>query len=74
MEAAGGASLAWFQRSNWQEKAAEATELSLKEVCFTPRCGGHACEAEVPWPSGPAENPLRIDPEGHPKVVRLLRS
>eukprot|EP00933_Yihiella_yeosuensis_P062569 TRINITY_DN6555_c0_g1_i2.p1 TRINITY_DN6555_c0_g1~~TRINITY_DN6555_c0_g1_i2.p1 ORF type:complete len:488 (-),score=143.43 TRINITY_DN6555_c0_g1_i2:138-1601(-) len=27
-------------------------------------------EADVPWPSGPAENPLRIDPGGHPKVVR----
>ncbi|CAK9012957.1 unnamed protein product [Durusdinium trenchii] len=27
-------------------------------------------EAKIPWPSGPLENPLRIDPEGHPKVVR----
>lgn len=26
-------------------------------------------QAELPWPSGPVENPLRIDPEGHPKVV-----
>lgn len=26
-------------------------------------------QAELPWPSGPVENPLRIDPEGHPKVI-----
>lgn len=25
---------------------------------------------DVPWPSGPPENPLRIDPAGHPAVVR----
>ena len=30
-------------------------------------------QAELPWPSGPVENPLRIDPEGHPKVVLTLR-
>ena len=28
-----------------------------------------ATQAELPWPSGPVENPLRIDPEGHPKVA-----
>lgn len=26
--------------------------------------------ADIPWPSGPTENPLRIDPGGHPAVVR----
>lgn len=40
-----------------EEKTAEAESLTLRE-------------AELPWPSGPVENPLRIDPEGHPKVVR----
>eukprot|EP00434_Breviolum_minutum_P004400 symbB.v1.2.003877.t1/scaffold211.1/size373615/18 len=40
-----------------EEKTGEAVDLTLRE-------------AELPWPSGPVENPLRIDPEGHPKVVR----
>lgn len=26
--------------------------------------------SEIPWPSGPPHNPLRIDPRGHPAVVR----
>lgn len=30
---------------------------------------GDSWEAKIPWPSGPLENPLRIDPEGHPKVA-----
>ena len=26
-------------------------------------------QAELPWPSGTAENPLHVDACGHPKVV-----
>eukprot|EP00435_Cladocopium_sp_Y103_P056464 s1186_g19.t1 len=44
------------RREAEREKTAEAESLTLRE-------------AELPWPSGPVENPLRIDPEGHPKVA-----
>merc|ERR1711966_188815 len=26
--------------------------------------------ADVPFPTGPGDNPLRVDPKGHPAVIR----
>lgn len=46
--------------ARWTEleaKIAQSDSMNLKEV-------------NIPWPSGPKENPLRIDSNGHPKVVR----
>lgn len=47
--------------SRWRALEERLGRLSAKEPLK---------QHDIPWPSGPPENPLHIDPGGHPAVVR----
>ncbi|CAE7249698.1 unnamed protein product [Symbiodinium natans] len=50
--------------AKWKKLEAKVDEAGQSETPL------RLWEAELPWPSGTAENPLHVDASGHPKVVR----